>query len=145
MLGHPTLSVGVIRGGSQVNMVPAACDVEVDRRLVAGETPSGVVAALLQALPPDVAHEITEYYPPLAQEPGSDVVKRAAAALGASRLATAPWASNAGVFAEAGIPSVLFGPGSIRQAHTTGEFIKLAQVETAVRQYAELIRRSGDD
>lgn len=134
VLGHPTLSVGVIHGGSQVNIVPATCTLEVDRRMVASETAPDVVTALLEAMPGDVAHEITEYYPPLFQSPDSDLVKGTAAALGATRLATAPWASNAGVFAAAGIPSVLFGPGSIHQAHTTDEFIDLTQLEMAARK-----------
>jgi acetylornithine deacetylase/succinyl-diaminopimelate desuccinylase-like protein len=144
-LGSPTLSVGTIRGGSQVNVVPDWCEIDVDRRLVPGEERDGVVASILGALPEEVSHTITEYYAPLGQEPASPLVRRMAAALGESRLATAPWASNAGVFAAAGLPSVLFGPGSIQQAHTSEEYVELAQVESAVRVYAALIRESAQD
>jgi acetylornithine deacetylase/succinyl-diaminopimelate desuccinylase-like protein len=144
LLGNPTLSVGTIRGGSQVNVVPAACEIDVDRRLVPGEQRDQVVSAILSALPEDVSHQVTEYYPPLGQDPQSPLVRRVARAMGETRLATAAWASNAGVFAAAGIPSVLFGPGSIQQAHTRDEFVELAQVDAASRVYAELIRQSAE-
>jgi acetylornithine deacetylase/succinyl-diaminopimelate desuccinylase-like protein len=143
-LGGPTLSVGVIRGGSQVNIVPAECEIEVDRRLVPGETRESVVTGILSALPHDLSHSVTEYYPPLWQDPASPLVRRLTRALGETRLATAAWASNAGIFAAAGIPSVLFGPGSIRQAHTKEEFVELDQVAAASRVYAELIRQSAE-
>jgi len=60
--------------------------------------------------------------------------------LGRAELVTAPWASNAGVFKAAGVPCVLFGPGSVLQAHTPDEFIELAQVERAAAVYAAIIR-----
>jgi len=144
LLGKPTLSVGTIRGGSQVNVVPAGCEIEVDRRLVPGEERDAVVAEILSALPEKVSHEVTAYYPPLCQAQDGPLVRRVARALGETRLATAAWASNAGVFDAAGIPSVLFGPGSIQQAHTAEEFVELAQVEAASRVYAEIIRQSGE-
>ena len=144
VLGSPTLSVGTIHGGSQVNVVPAACEIEVDRRLLPGEERDAVVAGILGALPGDISHRMTEYYPPLGQDPGSPLVQRVGRAAGEMRLATAAWASNAGVFAAAGIPAVLFGPGSIQQAHTEEEFIEVAQVEAASRVYAEIIRQSAE-
>jgi acetylornithine deacetylase len=144
LLGSPTLSVGTIRGGSQVNVVPANCEIEVDRRLVPGEERDAVVTEILSALPDEVGHEVTAHYPPLCQKPDSRLVQRVTRVLGETRLATAAWASNAGVFAAAGIPSVLFGPGSIQQAHTEGEFVELAQVEEASRVYAEIIRQSAE-
>ena len=43
----------------------------------------------------------------------------------------ARYGTNASVFAAAGVPSLVFGPGSIAQAHTADEWIELAQVDTA--------------
>ena len=53
-----------------------------------------------------------------------------------------PWASDAGVFAAAGIPCVVFGPGSIRQAHTQEEYVELSQVVQAADVYAGIIRQA---
>ena len=140
VLGSPTVSVGTIRGGTQVNVVPAECEIEVDCRLVPGQSREEVVRALVAGL--DVQCEVTEYYPPLEEDPGSLVAHLLAQALPVAVLATAAYATNAGVFKAAGIPCVVFGPGSIQQAHTRDEFVELAQVELAARVFAELIRRS---
>jgi acetylornithine deacetylase len=48
-----------------------------------------------------------------------------------SRQIAARYGTNASVFAAAGVPSLVFGPGSIAQAHTADEWIDLAQIDTA--------------
>ncbi|MFM8578053.1 MAG: M20/M25/M40 family metallo-hydrolase, partial [Planctomycetaceae bacterium] len=48
-----------------------------------------------------------------------------------SRSVSARYGSNASIFGAAGIPSVVFGPGSIEQAHTCDEWIDLSQVRQA--------------
>ena len=63
--------------------------------------------------------------------------------LGHSELVVAPWASTAGIFAEAGIPCVVFGPGEVAQAHTVDEFVEIDQVVNASLAYAEIIRSSA--
>jgi acetylornithine deacetylase/succinyl-diaminopimelate desuccinylase-like protein len=45
LVGSPTLSVGIIEGGSQVNIVPSSCAIDIDRRLIPGEDPKSVFAA----------------------------------------------------------------------------------------------------
>ena len=144
LLGSPVLSVGTIRGGTQVNVVPARCEIEVDRRLVPGESSETAVAQMVAGL--EVRAEVSGYYPPLEQDRESAVARAVAAAcqrtLGNAEFATAPYATNAGVFAAAGIPCVVFGPVAAAQAHTRDEFIELAQVETAARVFAALIRRN---
>ena len=44
------------------------------------------------------------------------------------------------MLAAAGVPSVVFGPGSIAQAHTADEWIDLAEVGTAAEILAALVR-----
>ena len=50
------------------------------------------------------------------------------------------WGSNAGFFKGAGIPCVVFGPGSDRQAHAAVEYVDLEEVAKAARVYGEIIR-----
>ena len=152
LLGEPTLSIGTIHGGVQVNIVPASCMIEVDRRLLPSESlkeATQEIHALLEALASaddEFKYEFTEmeYYPPLEQTTDAPVSRLAAEAcdkvLGEATFATAPWGANSGIFSEAGIPCVVFGPGSIRQAHTVGEFIEIDQMVRAVEVYAEIIR-----
>jgi len=141
-LGAPTLSVGTITGGSQVNIVPASCRIEVDRRLLPGETREEIIRQFTGT--DDVTCTVTEYYPPFAESLESPVIQLVAAAcqrvLGRAEYSTPPYATNAGAYKAAGIPSVIFGPGHAEQAHTKDEYIELALVEQAVDVYAEIIR-----
>jgi len=147
-LGAPTFSIGTIRGGTQLNVVPDRCEIGIDRRLVPGETASAATAEL-RAVLAGLAVEIEELnqYPAFEEQEDSDVARLATAgcreALGEAAFGVAPWCSNAGIFKAAGIPCVLFGPGSTAQAHTPDEFIELDQVVRAARAYAAMIKAAG--
>ncbi len=155
LLGEATISVGVIRGGTQSNVVPAECTIEIDRRMLPGESREEVTEAMrvrleaLKASIPIFSYDIEalQYYEPMEVSTDSIPCRLMAEActrvLGAAQFVTAPWSANAGVFAALGVPCVLFGPGSIKQAHTKDEFIELGEVEKAVDVYAELIRQCG--
>jgi len=154
-LGSPTVCVGTIRGGTQVNVVPAQCEIEVDRRLLPDETAAQATADLVRELEDlkrseagfDYSLEETEQYPPLEEDPKGPIASAVAAAcakvLGRATFQAAPWGADSGIYKSAGIPCVVFGPGSIRQAHTRDEFVELDQVAQAVAVYAEVIRCFG--
>ena len=153
VLGPPTVSVGTIRGGTAVNIVPDRCEIEVDRRLVAGEDAQAIRAEFVRALDalaeadPAFRYDIEEreWYPPFQEDPEGPVARLVRDAcervLGRADLAAVPWSANVGVFRAAGIPCVLFGPGAIAQAHTADESIALADVARAAEVYAEIVRR----
>lgn len=158
VLGAPRVSVGLIQGGTQVNIVPAHCAVEVDRRTVPGETRESVsrevedlLGAAREAGDPRVrlSARLTEEYPPLDVAEASPVCRLAAEAcrriLGSVRLEAAPYATDAGVFHQFGLPAVVWGPGSIRQAHTRDEWVPLDQVRIAERVYETLIDLAGTE
>jgi acetylornithine deacetylase/succinyl-diaminopimelate desuccinylase family protein len=152
VVGAPKATVGTIEGGSQVNIVPSDCLIMLDRRLVPGESreqAEAEVRAVLDRLrfndsPLQYDCESTQYYPAFEQDAKSPVVQCALAAcqsvLGRGEEGSAPWASNAGFFAQAGTPCVVLGPGSIEQAHKQVEFVELAQVADAVEVYAQIVR-----
>jgi len=156
VLGPATVCVGTIRGGTQANVVPDRCEIEVDRRTLPGETAAQVGAevrrAVLAARTAGRGFRCTienyEWYPALEEDRRGPLLRLAAAAaravLGRARFKGVPWASNAGIFRQAGIPCILFGPGSIRQAHAAVEWVDLGQVVLAARVYAEIIRRFGE-
>jgi acetylornithine deacetylase len=149
VLGRPTISLGRIEGGTSPNTVPDFCKIEVDRRLVPGETPAGVIADLESFLTQDPntadlpfkSSVPTLACPALpANQPEEFVARleRAIAAVAGPRPRVAvPYGTDASTLAEAGIPAVVFGPGDIAQAHTKDEWIDLKQVELA----AEILYR----
>ncbi len=152
LVGEPTLNVGLIRGGAQVNIVPEECLMEIDRRLIPGERPPDIrrqyeqLSETLRTRFPDL--EVT-HLPliedwPMETPPDSHIVRTAQRALNRLGLcsdpAGVPFGSDASKFARAGIPSIVTGPGSIDQAHTAAEYVPLNEVELAVTIYKEIIR-----
>jgi acetylornithine deacetylase len=148
--------VGVIRGGVQVNFVPDSCVIEIDRRLLPGETAAAVLAGYqqmldelqranpsLQALiqPPMLVDE------PLQTAADSPPTLLAAALLSEMGLnpclAGVPFGSDASKLAQRGIPSLIFGPGSIDQAHAAVEYVEIEQVLRAVDFYRNFLIRFG--
>jgi len=152
LVGAPTLNVGVIRGGAQVNIVPEECFIEVDRRLIPGEEPSSVrrqyeqMSESLRARFPDlqVTHMSLLEDWPMETSAESHIVCAAHRALEKLGLrsgpAGVPFGSDASKFNRAGIPSIVLGPGSIDQAHTASEYVAVDQVEQAVAVYKAIIR-----
>ena len=145
LCGGPTLSVGTIAGGTGVNTVPDRCTIEIDRRLMPGENPQTayrqaidfVTAAL--ADPAAAAH--VEHDPPMMQSAGlSDAANSHLAerlgevirdATGSAEKNGVPYGTDAAVISAAGVPTVVFGPGSINQAHTADEWLPLDELATA--------------
>jgi acetylornithine deacetylase/succinyl-diaminopimelate desuccinylase family protein len=131
VLGSPTISAGTIRGGTKTNIVPDSCSVEVDTRTIPGQDPNEIAAALRETCP-DLEISVWESAP-LNTDPAHPLIellqKRG------STLAGAPWFCDAAVFAQAGIPAIAAGPGSIAQAHTNDEWIAIDELEKGVEFY----------
>lgn len=144
LCGGATLSVGKISGGTSVNIVPDECVIEVDRRVTPGENLDRVVADIREFLTARLTFAF-EFDPPwieCAALTDSDNVKLAGAVLacvtaidGPHSAVGVPYGTNASLTCGAGVPSVVFGPGSIQQAHTRDEFIDIAQLEKAAEIY----------
>jgi acetylornithine deacetylase/succinyl-diaminopimelate desuccinylase family protein len=125
-LGSPTTNVGIIRGGSQTNIVPDYCEIEVDRRTLPGEGHEEILRHLRERLSVEV--ELIGACAPLYTDPRNPFIR----ALGQETVA-APWFCDAAVFAEHGIPAVAFGPGNGDQAHTVDEYVELGEVFRATQ------------
>jgi acetylornithine deacetylase ArgE len=153
LLGSPTLSVGVIRGGTSVNTVPGSCEIEIDRRLLPGEDPVFAVdhcrRFLLEHLPGSDLEIEPAWITDIALDTPIDaeVVQVSLAAVrkvrGRAEPAGVPYGTDASKLAEAGLPSVVLGPGDIGQAHTVDEWIEVSELERAVEVYVELVKLSG--
>jgi acetylornithine deacetylase/succinyl-diaminopimelate desuccinylase family protein len=131
VLGAPTVNVGTIRGGTQSNIVPDFCEIEVDRRTVPGEVHEDILTTLRETfrhIP--ITAEILSDCPPLRTDPRDPFVQKLVLATGDPKnaLVGAPWFCDAGILAQYGVPAVAFGPGNIAQAHTADEFIECQEV-----------------
>lgn len=136
LLGPATVNVGVIAGGTQPNIVPDHCEIHVDRRTLPGESPAGVLREIRALLRlhnsrATITSLKTVPCPPLETDPDLPLVRRFLDALGQRGPAGADYFCDAAVLGAGGIPSVVFGPGDIAQAHTADEWIALDQLTRA--------------
>jgi len=154
ILGNATWNVGTIRGGAGVNVVPDRCEIEIDRRLVPGDTSDEVLAHVdaaldeLRASDPELRIDRDPPFvdiPPLETPEEAPVVRAAQQAVAAAGISPEPlgvaYATDAAMLSGlGGIPSVVLGPGNIAQAHTNDEWIELAQLEQVVGIYLGICR-----
>jgi acetylornithine deacetylase len=152
LVGSPTLNVGLIQGGTQVNNVPDACWIEIDRRLIPGEEPERILTSYrdllngLQASRPVFkwSMETILQDQPMQTPVGAAIATCASRALKEAGLdgspVGVPFGSDASKFARVGIPSIILGPGRIEQAHTAEEYVELEEVEKAFVVYRNLMR-----
>ena len=134
LLGSATVSVGAICGGSQANIVPDRCSILIDRRTLPGETEAGVRREILQVLRRKrltVAFAKDPLPPclPLETDPRLPLVTRFLKTVGQRKPVGVRYFCDASVLGHGGIPSVVFGPGDIAQAHTADEWISLVELE----------------
>ena len=152
LVGPPTIVVATVRGGTQVNIVPEECTIEVDRRVIPGEDArevlEGIESTLRQHLQDsniefDVEELLLDW--PLDTSLESAVVRRAqqvASDLGLeSSLRGVAYGSDASKLQQLqGVPSIVFGPGSIAQAHSREEWVPVEDVGQAAEFYVEMAR-----
>jgi acetylornithine deacetylase len=142
LVGRPTLSVGTIAGGISVNTVPDRCSIEIDRRVLPGENPDSafehVVAFIEQNIPagtPVVNETPFMRTFGLADTDNGEVASRLGDIIrkhgGPGERIGVPFGTDAPHFAATGSPTVVFGPGSIAQAHTADEWLSIDQLRVA--------------
>ena len=134
LLGAGTVNVGTIAGGTQPNIVPDRCTIEIDRRTLPGETEAWVrreIAVLLRAKKLSATISSSKAAPalPLETDAKLPLVRQFLRHAGQKRLVGVNYFCDAAVLAAGGIPSVVFGPGDIAQAHTVDEWVSLAELE----------------
>jgi len=134
LLGHPTVSVGCMTGGTQVNIVPDHCTIMVDRRTLPGETEAGVqheIKSLLRSkhLAATLMDAKMASCLPLETNHKLPLVAKFLQSARQARPAGVHYFCDASVLARGGIPSIVFGPGDIAQAHTADEWISLRSLE----------------
>jgi acetylornithine deacetylase/succinyl-diaminopimelate desuccinylase-like protein len=152
-LGPATLSVGLVHGGQAPNIVPDEAKIWIDRRTLPGESPEAVRAEIESSLArAGVAEDVvvescSEEKPPLETAPDSNATLATADALESVGLSPdcqhVAFGTDAGLFGRRGIPGVVLGPGSIDVAHTSREFVPIAEVEIMVRIFERLLEGEG--
>lgn len=151
-----SLTVSLIEGGSGINVVPERCVINYDRRITPGQTSQGALAEIDAALNdvlqvnPAIAIERPEPWfvgDPLATSASEPVVLlggRVNGTLGGlDTPVRVPYGSDASKFASAGISAIVYGPGSIDDAHSITESVPVDDLVAAVRFYRAMAEQYG--
>ena len=145
VLGSPTINVGAVRGGTQPNIVPDYCEIDIDRRTIPGEKDPKVIQEIVQFIA-RAGHRVKVINSKLKVCPAMETDIRAPMVQSMMALTrqTEPlgvdYFCDAAIIAAAGTPSVVFGPGNIAQAHTADEWISLRSLEGATRLLTRFLR-----
>ena len=136
-----TVQTGTIKGGRALNIVPADCEFDFEVRTLPQFDAQAVVDELqryaqdqllpqMQAVQADtgIALHPLSAYPGLATAPDSEAAELLALLSGSRAFGTVAFGTEGGLFHQAGIPTVVCGPGSMDQGHKPDEFISLEQL-----------------
>jgi acetylornithine deacetylase/succinyl-diaminopimelate desuccinylase-like protein len=147
VLGRETMTVSTIYGGDTPNIVPDRCRIAVDYRYVPPHDALSVLEMFRAKLPEakiEFAEDPKDFSHPFYLQ-NHEIITLLSESIRYSgqnpQIVTMDASTDASRFNEAGIPTVVFGPGGIAQAHTTDEWIDLREVETASTIFGELIKR----
>jgi acetylornithine deacetylase/succinyl-diaminopimelate desuccinylase-like protein len=157
VVGGPTINVGTIRGGEKVNVIPASCIAEVDRRTIPGETEAEVRAQVERSIDlaretfPDIDArvEIPVFGQPFEIDASATILEQVSGAITEVQGTEAEiigfrGSSDARFFAAAGSEVVVCGPGDITVAHTAREYIDLDELHRGAIAYALAFARLLD-
>ena len=148
----PVLSVTTIQGGTKINVIPDLCKIEIDRRILPGETPEAALCQIKTAINGlkerdsqlETEIKVLEEWPPMQVSPEEPIVKSLVSVVekvtgekpklfGKAAGTDASW-----LVRDARIPTVLYGPGDPRLSHTPDENVELFKVTEAARVFAIL-------
>lgn len=151
---HSTGHVGVFRGGTALNIVPDEAEIVFEFRTVAADDPDALVSEVVQhartvlepamrAVDAAAGFSFDTYagFPGLDASPDAAVVTLAKALAGRNDHGKVAFGTEAGLYDEGGVPTVIVGPGSIEQAHKADEWIEGAELERCAAFVERLIER----
>lgn len=154
VLGGPSLNVGTITGGEKVNVIPASCSIEVDRRSIPGESPKDLIDQMETAIEsaksryPELTATVEMMVAgrPWEMDSTIELVTTVSAAIESvtgrpAELVGFRGASDARFMAEIGAQTVLLGPGDTAVVHTAREQINLDELGACAAIYAEAFAR----
>jgi len=143
---YVALNVGVISGGTAPNVIPERCVLELGIRVLPGVESASLTArvesAIHRALGDEGRYqlEMVGDSPPMELSPEADIYRRLTHELGQQAEFAVSFATDAGWFARAGLECVVWGPGSIENAHRADESLPRAELTRAGEILDRMIR-----
>jgi succinyl-diaminopimelate desuccinylase len=147
LMGAPTLNVGTVRGGLNINSVPDSAQLDIDIRTIAGQDHEHLMRCVCQALGPhiglkkllDVGNVSTLSDDPWVAHVYSLCEKHTGEL---AQPATISYFTDAAALRDplGGPPTIILGPGEAAMAHQTDEYCRVDRIAQAQEIYAGIIR-----
>ncbi len=138
---YSTINVGVINGGIALNIIPKFCRVEFEIRDLPGEQINTIIKGInsfIKSLEKRMKQKNKDCYinflnnnnfPPLQTNNNKKIIGMALKKLKTNSVNSVSFGTEAGVFNQLGIETIVCGPGNIEQAHKPNEFLEKSQIE----------------
>ncbi len=151
LTGKPSLKTTIIRGGVKENVIPDRCEITLDYRITPGKPVRRAIeevrrlAESSKIKETQLEFEVLQSFEPAETDPSNPFVRRlvdaASRVIGREpRITGAPYGTDMRNFVnDAGVPAVVFGPGSIKQAHKPDEYIEISQLVDAYNILREFL------
>lgn len=145
LLGRPTINVGMVRGGTQPNIVPDRCEIEVDRRTIPGESDPAIQSEIVAFLktrgaPVELIDSKGKPCRPMETDSDLPLVRKLMGFARQRAPVGVDFFCDAAILSSAKIPSIVFGPGNIAQAHTADEWISIRSLNAATEILTRFLR-----
>lgn len=153
LLGHASMIITTINGGTAPNIVPQHCDIEIDRRVLPGEDRDKIKQRLEQAIYEYNNKNPVEYHldnylfiPASDISPEHPLINTALATVEKfTHKATKPAIFDATCEApffsvNSHIPTLILGPGDLSQAHVKNEFVRISELNLAAEIYYDMAK-----
>jgi acetylornithine deacetylase len=138
LLGNGSVHASLISGGVELSTYPESCVLSLERRTVPGETVE-LVEGQVREIADGAEIRTTFVREPFEVREDEPVVQAVLRRAGGPEVVGAPFWADSAVFAAAGIPTVVFGPGG-EGAHAQVEWVDLAELERCKDVYVAVAR-----
>lgn len=136
---YTTLNVGLVHGGTAKNVVAGLCSFTLEWRPIPGQKPDRLLELLHAAIAEETARDSNLIFAVAAaradqgfETPENSELVTLLETLTANSAGTVAFGTEAAQMAELGAEAVVLGPGNIREAHRTGEFVPVSELEACV-------------
>ena len=152
LVGNPTINVSIIKGGTKTNIVPDSCTITVDRRLLPNEDPKIALEEIRKLLVSKTKLKDLDFHVTLEREgcvikEDEPIVKLTKGAVkeetGKEPRVTGCMATTDMSFLvnQGKIPTVVYGPGSLEQAHVANEYVDVNELLNAAKVYSTIFEK----
>ncbi len=148
--GFPTINVGLIHGGKNLNSVPDHAEFTIDIRSTSKISHSEIFERLSQVLGEEITIKKLVDLPPVSSSEASSFIQKVYEICGVDpgkgvKQKSLPYMTDGSALQQlyGGVPTVILGPGQPEMAHQTDEFCYIDKIEEAVTIYKNIILKNG--